>query len=115
MDNKKEDTKKEALKDTDQNHGLQDDHEELSDLDTGWAWAVLFASFGTFFLIGNSMYAVGIIHSSLLERYGQKVALTSWAGALHTALMSLGGMFFVFLTHQTFIKTIKLVCIIFSK
>lgn len=69
----------------------QNDTDECSDLDTGWAWMVLVASFGTFFLIGNCMYSVGIIHSSLLERYGESVSLTSWAGALHTALMSLGG------------------------
>lgn len=80
-----------ALKEADHDQAYQDNYQDFSDLDTGWAWVVLFASFGTFFLIGNSMYAVGIIHSSLLERYGEKVSLTSWAGALHTAMMSLGG------------------------
>ncbi|XP_053406865.1 monocarboxylate transporter 9-like isoform X2 [Mercenaria mercenaria] len=91
MTNEKEEKEKEALTEPDHVHGLPDDRDDFSDLDTGWAWMVLLASFGTFFLIGNSMYAVGIIHSSLLDRYGEKVTLTSWAGALHTALMSLGG------------------------
>lgn len=67
-------------------------HEEFNDLDSGWAWATLIASFGIFCLLGSSMYAVGIIHSVFLDRYGESVSLTSWAGALHTALYSLGGM-----------------------
>ena len=92
MTNDSKEEEKEALKE----HNLVAEstasyRNEFKDLDNGWAWAVLFASFGTFFLIGNSMYAVGIIHSALLERYEESVALTSWAGALHTALMSLGG------------------------
>lgn len=63
-------------------------------LDTGWAWAVLFASFGVFCILGGKMYAVGIIHAALLERYRESLSLTSWAGALHTALFSLGGMLY---------------------
>ncbi|XP_060585467.1 monocarboxylate transporter 12-like [Ruditapes philippinarum] len=65
--------------------------DSFNDLDRGWAWAVLFASFGTFCILGGLMYAIGISHSTLLERYNQSVAMTSWAGALHTALFSLGG------------------------
>jgi hypothetical protein len=92
MDNK--DKEKDALKEQDSTEEcLTSCQNEFSDLDNGWAWAVLFASFGTFFLIGNSMYAVGIIHSSLLDRYEESVSLTSWAGALHTAFMSLGGIY----------------------
>ena len=60
-------------------------------LDRGWSWVVMFASFGGFCLIGGTMYAVGIIHSTLLEKYRENVALTSWAGALHSALISAGG------------------------
>ena len=60
-------------------------------LDTGWAWVVLFASFGTFCLLGSSLYSVGIIQSVLLQKYKESVTLTSWPGALNTAMMSLGG------------------------
>lgn len=62
-------------------------------LDRGWAWMVMFASFGAFCFMGGSMYAVGIIHSTLLERYHESVTLTSWVGATHSALASAGGKF----------------------
>jgi hypothetical protein len=64
---------------------------EHKDLDTGWAWVVLFASFGTFCLLGTSLYSVGIIQSVLLQKYKESITLTSWPGAVNTALMSLGG------------------------
>lgn len=66
---------------------------DFPDLDKGWAWVVLVASFGSFMLLGGTMYAVGIIHIALLERYGEDVSKTAWAGALHSALMSVGGLF----------------------
>ncbi|XP_053406861.1 monocarboxylate transporter 6-like isoform X2 [Mercenaria mercenaria] len=88
----KRDQKKETQPfNTDKERSIDTASENFSDLDTGWAWVVLFASFGTFCLLGGKMYAVGIIHSALLERYSKSVSLTSWAGALHTALFSLGG------------------------
>lgn len=63
----------------------------FNDQDTGWAWVVLFASFMTYCLMGAALYAVGIIHSTLLERYEASVSQTAWAGALHTALISVAG------------------------
>ncbi|WAR22073.1 MOT12-like protein [Mya arenaria] len=65
---------------------------EFSDLDTGWAWMVLLATFLGFALLGGSMYSVGIIHNALLERFQSSVALTAWVGALHTGILSLGGL-----------------------
>ncbi|WAR22121.1 MOT14-like protein [Mya arenaria] len=62
----------------------------FEDLDTGWAWMVLIASFLTFCLVGAAIYAVGITHAVLLDKYGASVAVTSWAGALHSALNTLG-------------------------
>ncbi|KAL4219328.1 hypothetical protein ACF0H5_021908 [Mactra antiquata] len=72
------------------NNTCTNDFEDFSDLDTGWAWVILASSFGTFCLIGSMMYAVGIIHSSLLGRYGESVSVTAWAGAIHTSSMSIG-------------------------
>ncbi|KAH3730293.1 hypothetical protein DPMN_056276 [Dreissena polymorpha] len=63
---------------------------QFNDMDRGWSWAVLFASFGSFMLIGSCMNGVGIIHATLLELHGESVGLTSWAGTLHTGLASLG-------------------------
>jgi len=37
------------------------------------------------------MYAVGIVHSALLDRYADSVSLTSWAGGLYVGMCSLGG------------------------
>ena len=63
-----------------------------SDLDGGWSWVILAASFGSFMLLGGTMYAVGIIHIALLDSFKQDVASTAWVGAIHSALMSVGGM-----------------------
>ena len=38
------------------------------------------------------MYAVGIIHLALLERYQEEVSKTAWTGALQSALISVGGL-----------------------
>ena len=64
----------------------------FSDLDRGWAWVVMAATFGAFMIIGGTIYGVGIIHIALLERYKQDITMTSWVGALHSAMMNLGGM-----------------------
>lgn len=74
-----------------------------SDLDRGWSWVVLAASFGSFMLIGGTMYAVGIIHIALLDRYKQDVATTAWVGAIHSALMSVGGMYNTFVAQFNYI------------
>ena len=64
----------------------------FSDLDRGWAWVILLASFGSFLVIGGSVYGVGIIHIALLERYGQDITKTSWVGALHSSMINIGGI-----------------------
>ena len=61
------------------------------DLDRGWSWVVMAGAFGSFMLIGGSVYSVGIIHIALLERFKQDITMTSWVGALHSAMMNLGG------------------------
>ena len=66
---------------------------QFPDLDKGWAWVVLVASFVSFMLHGGTMYAVGIIHLALLERYREDVSKTAWTGALQSALISVGGLF----------------------
>lgn len=67
------------------------DEQEFSDLDTGWAWVVLVASFGNMCLFGATQFASGIVHVILLERYQASVSLTSVVGAVHTSLIGLGG------------------------
>ena len=94
MKNKEEKTQTEAeapLKDNPNDITTCNGYDVFDDLDTGWAWMEMIASFGTFCLIGGTMYAVGIIHSTLLDQFNESVSLTSWAGALHSALISAGG------------------------
>ena len=62
-----------------------------SDLDHGWAWVVLCASFGAFLIIGGNIYGAGIIHIALLERYGHDITTTSWVGALLSSMVNIGG------------------------
>ena len=80
-----------AIKSSEQDEDQLQQTPNFSDLDKGWAWVVLLASFGSFLIIGGSVYGVGIIHIALLERYKQDVTTTAWVGALHSALMNLGG------------------------
>lgn len=90
----KYETEREALKrpdKADKDGTMEISMEEVRGLDTGWAWVVVFAAFGTFCLLGTSLYSVGIIQAVLLQKYGESVALTSWPGAVNTAMMSLGG------------------------
>ncbi|WAR22070.1 MOT14-like protein, partial [Mya arenaria] len=85
-----------STSDLKERRSIENDDDEVepqfSDLDSGWAWVVLAASFLSFALLGGSMYSVGIIHNALLERFQASVGLTSWVGALHTGILSLGGL-----------------------
>ena len=65
----------------------------FSDLDRGWAWVIVIGSFVAHMMIGASTYAVGIIHLALLERYQHSISRTAFVGALHSALVSAGGMY----------------------
>ena len=80
--------------DTQSTKETQNDKDQIpnfNDLDRGWAWVIMAATFGTFLLIGGTVYGVGIIHIALLERYKQDITMTSWVGALHSAMMDIGG------------------------
>jgi hypothetical protein len=68
-------------------------------------------------LIGANILGVGIMNSVLLERYGENVLLTAWAGSLHAAFAALGGIMsslfshcaHIIISHKIFIKTISIV------
>ena len=72
---------------------VEPDEPDFSDLDTGWAWVVLAASFGTSCLMGATQFASGIIHIILLEKYHASVSMTTIVGALHTAMIAIGGRY----------------------
>ncbi|XP_052791882.1 monocarboxylate transporter 13-like [Mya arenaria] len=67
----------------------KEDNLNFRDIDRGWAWIVLIACFFSFCILGNAQFSVGIMHAALLEKHGASLAVTSWAGALHVALVSL--------------------------
>lgn len=63
----------------------------MEELDRGWSWVVLVASFGYFMIFGMFLYGIGMVHEILLEEYGGKSSSTAWAGSLYASLVSLGG------------------------
>ena len=63
----------------------------MEDLDRGWSWVVLVASFGYFMIFGMFLYGIGMVHEVLLMEYGGKSSTTAWAGSLYASLVSLGG------------------------
>ncbi|XP_052225086.1 monocarboxylate transporter 12-B-like [Dreissena polymorpha] len=63
----------------------------MDELDRGWSWVVLAASFGYFMIFGMLLYGVGIVHVTLLEEYDKPSSATAWAGSLYASLVSLGG------------------------
>ena len=73
-------------------HYKADESPVFSDLDRGWAWFILAASFVSLMMIGTSIYAVGIIHIALLERFHQEVSRTSLVGGVHSAMIAAAGM-----------------------
>ena len=48
------------------------------DLDTGWAWVVMFAAFGTAIASGGISYSTGLIHSILLKNSSVRWLLQRW-------------------------------------
>ena len=73
----------------------EDGVSEFKDLDKGWSYVILLASFCNCCIIGANNYGTGIIHKILLERYNESVALTSWSGSLQLAMMCLAGKLFL--------------------
>ncbi|XP_064614822.1 monocarboxylate transporter 12-like [Liolophura sinensis] len=56
-----------------------------SDVDGGWAWAVAFGVFLSFFLLGGFTRSFGILYSAFLDMFGLSAATTSLIPAVRTA------------------------------
>ncbi|OWF41472.1 Monocarboxylate transporter 14 [Mizuhopecten yessoensis] len=65
---------------------------QLSAADKGWSWVVLTGSFGAHMISGCFMYAVGVIHNAILERFNEDVGKTSWASSVYLGMVSLTGL-----------------------
>lgn len=79
--------------------------EYFSDLDTTWSWVVMVACFLTHFVIGGTNFTVGMVHTTLLEKYSGGQANTALVVALHTSISNLGGRVPVF--KFTFFLSVK--------
>ncbi|XP_067668638.1 monocarboxylate transporter 9-like isoform X2 [Haliotis asinina] len=51
------------------------------DVDHGYAWVVLFASFCTMFICGIMVYSTGVINIAILEEVDSDLSRTSWVGS----------------------------------
>lgn len=63
----------------------------LSKPDEGWAWVVMVGSFGAHVVSGCFLYAVGVIHNALLDRFDEDVSKTAWASGIYLGMVSLTG------------------------
>ncbi|KAL4231866.1 hypothetical protein ACF0H5_009442 [Mactra antiquata] len=69
----------------------EDVHEPRFDnLDRGWSWIVLAASFCTFMLMGATQFASGIVYMALLDRFQASTSLSSLVCAVHISMISIG-------------------------
>ncbi|XP_061171700.1 uncharacterized protein LOC133181178 [Saccostrea echinata] len=68
-------------------------HEKIfsSDVDRGWAFVVLAASFFSMFVAAILTYGTGVIHVGLLEKFQKDAAFTSLIGSVFLSLLSLMG------------------------
>ncbi|XP_046556364.1 monocarboxylate transporter 14-like [Haliotis rubra] len=51
------------------------------DVDRGYAWVVLFASFCAMFICGMMVYSTGVINTAILEEVDSDLSRTSWVGS----------------------------------
>ena len=62
-----------------------------SNIDKGYAWVVMLANFGAFFVCSGALYTSGVVFTTLQERFGENVAKTALAGSIFTSMTSLAG------------------------
>ena len=65
---------------------------EMTHVDRGWAWVILFSSFMCNFFIWGSIYANGIYNVSFLIHFGEKKSVTAWIGSIQIGLVCLTGV-----------------------
>ncbi|KAJ8310286.1 hypothetical protein KUTeg_012151, partial [Tegillarca granosa] len=60
-----------------------------NDMDRGWSWVIMFASFSTNALAAMIVYGAGMIHVALLQQFEKDVAFTSLIGSVFNSLTSI--------------------------
>ena len=61
------------------------------DVDQGWAWIVLAASFMNLLIGPGLAYIGGMFQNLFLEQFDQSVGLTAWVTSVFASLMQLAG------------------------
>ena len=73
-----------------------DDVMENPNIDGGWAWLVLGASFLIHIMTYGMAWSTGVYNVIFLDVFQQPKAVTAWAGAMPTAMMYATGKYIVF-------------------
>ena len=64
-----------------------DDVMDHPDIDGGWAWLVLGASFLVHVMTYGLAWSTGVYNVIFLDEFKQPKSVTAWAGAMPTAMM----------------------------
>lgn len=62
------------------------------DIDGGWAWMIVLASFLVHILIMGSQMALGVLNMEWLEEFSQSRGLTAWVSSLSMGITLIVGM-----------------------
>ncbi|XP_071163228.1 monocarboxylate transporter 12-like [Mytilus edulis] len=67
--------------------------QQNKDLDQGWAWVIMIAATGIIMINAILLYATGVLHVALLEKFEEDNAYTSLIGSIYSSLFSFAGPF----------------------
>lgn len=65
--------------------------QQNKDLDQGWAWVIMIAATGIIMINAILLYATGVLHVALLEKFEEDNAYTSLIGSIYSSLFSFAG------------------------
>ncbi|XP_067681650.1 monocarboxylate transporter 13-like [Haliotis asinina] len=71
-----------------------------SDIDRGWAWVILGASFSGSLLTGMHVYSLGIIMAALLDEVDSDLTRVSWVSSMYSASLTLSGPIIGWVTNR---------------
>ncbi|XP_062592358.1 monocarboxylate transporter 12-like [Saccostrea cucullata] len=63
----------------------------MRNIDSGWAWMVMMAAFGSQFVTAVLSYGVGVLHNAFLSEFKENLTLTALVGSVFASLLSLLG------------------------
>ena len=78
------------------------------DIDGGWAWLVLAASFLIHIMTYGMSWSTGVYNVIFLNEFQQSKSVTAWAGAMPTAMMYASGNDYFFTPKMSYSNCTKL-------